>query len=289
MFEQLKNYINKPTAFVESKSTQILMSVFFGLFVFLFLYIFKPFGISDFPKTVLIKCLGYGLITFFIMLINSFLLPLILPKLFDPNTFKVKNHIAISLWFLFSISVANWFYTSFLFPSENVKDLITFVGITMSVGVFPMLLGSYYMERTLNSANQKIAQQANNQLQTVHQKNTLSHYKFQSENKVDFVEVDIEKLICIKAEGNYCEFYTSQKGEIKKELFRITLKLVEEKLENEEDIIRCHRSYLVNLRKVSKVSGTARNLSLHFDNMEFTIPVSRSNSALVTNTIHQMD
>ncbi len=288
MFEQLKNYLNKPTAFVESKSTQILMSVFFGLFVFLFLYIFKPFGISDFPETVLIKCLGYGLITLFIMLINSFLLPLVLPKLFDPNTFKVKNNIVISLWFLFSISVANWFYTSFLFPSENVKDLITFVGITMSVGVFPMLLGSYYMERTLNSANQKIAQQANNQLETVHQKNTLSHYKFQSENKVDFVEVDIEKLICIKAEGNYCEFYTSQKGEIKKVLFRITLKLVEKKLENEEDIVRCHRSYLVNLRKVSKVSGTARNLSLHFDNMEFTIPVSRSNSALVTNTIRQM-
>ena len=288
MLKRLKNYINKPTAFIDDKSTQLLMSAFFGLFVFIFLYIFQPFGISKYPDTVLVKCLGYGGVTFIVMLVNAFIMPLVIPKLFDNNTFKVKNNIIISTWFLFSISVANWFYTAYFYPNENTNSLVAFVGITMSVGIFPMLIGSYYMERRLNSNNQKIAQDANNQLQLVVQKNTQSHYSFQSENNSDRIEIEIAHLICIKAEGNYCEFYTLQGGELKKELLRITLKSVEQKLENEGDIIRCHRSYLVNLRKVSKVSGTARNISLHFDNVEFTVPVSRSNSALVTKGIRQM-
>jgi len=288
MLKSLIKYWNKPTVFIECKATRFLMSFLFGLFVFLFLYIFQPYGISNYPESVLIKCLGYGLVTFVIMLVNSFLLPLLLPKMFNPNTFKVKNNVFISLWFLLSIAIGNWYFTSVFFASENTDSLLKFVGITMSVGVFPILLGSYYMERTLNSANQKTADEANTQLQSMEQGHSQSHYRFQSENKSEQFEIAINELICIKADGNYCEFYCEQQGEIKKYLIRMTLKSVEEKLQNEEDILRCHRSYLINIRKVKHLTSSARNISLHFDNVEFTVPVSRLHKDLVTKTIRHI-
>ena len=46
-------------------------------------------------------------------------------------------------------------------------------------------------------------------------------------------------------------------------------------LENKK-IIRCHKSYFVNLSKVKTTSGNARALYLHINELDFQIPVSRN-------------
>jgi DNA-binding LytR/AlgR family response regulator len=42
------------------------------------------------------------------------------------------------------------------------------------------------------------------------------------------------------------------------------------------DIQRCHRSYLVNRRRVARAMGNAQGLTLHLDRGEIEVPVSRS-------------
>ena len=289
MIKAFITYLNKPIAFVEHKTTRFFMSLFFGLFVFIFLYVFQPYGISKYPDTVFTKCMGYGFVTFIIMIFNSFLLPITLPRYFNANTFKVKNNIMISFWYLVTIAIVNWLYTDYFYGNESQDGFWAFMGITLSVGVFPMLIASYYMEKTLNNANQKTAHEATDQLQSIHGVRVKSTYMFQSENKQEQLEIENTKLICIKADGNYCEFYHQKSNDLRKDLLRITLKTVEEIVENEHDIVRSHRSYLVNLRRVVSVSGTARNLSLHFEHKEVIAPVSRSNEAFVMKAIRQMD
>jgi DNA-binding LytR/AlgR family response regulator len=46
-------------------------------------------------------------------------------------------------------------------------------------------------------------------------------------------------------------------------------------------LIRCHRSYLVNLRRVERVSGNAQGYRLHFIGLESSVPVARGRSAKV--------
>ena len=288
MLKAIKIYLNKPLPYVETYAIRFFMSLFFGIFIFVFLWIFQPFAISEYPDTVFIKSLGYGLVTFLIMLFNSFILPPLFPKLFDPNTFKIKHNIYVTVWYLISIAIGNWVYTRYFFYSESSIGLAEFILITLSVGVFPMIIGAYYMEKKLNKAKQKIASEASCHIKNLSTNLINRQYTFSAENSSEYIDLNTEDLFCVKSDGNYCEFYFKEKGIIKKQIIRITLKSIEEKLRNDKDIIQCHRSYIVNLQNVILVSGNARNLSLHFDNLGFTIPISRSNESLVTKAIRHM-
>jgi len=61
---------------------------------------------------------------------------------------------------------------------------------------------------------------------------------------------------------------------LSKQTFRSTLsKLADELLVY--NIVRCHRSYLVNINAIKSVSGNAQGLKLQLKNTEQIIPVSR--------------
>ena len=61
-----------------------------------------------------------------------------------------------------------------------------------------------------------------------------------------------------------------------KELLRLTLLNFLEKVDPDKNIVRCHKSYIVNLDKVENVHGNARSLMLEIKGLDFEIPVSRS-------------
>ena len=65
-------------------------------------------------------------------------------------------------------------------------------------------------------------------------------------------------------------------SETQKELLRITLLNLLQRVDSDENIVRCHKSYVVNLDKVAKVHGNARSLMLELKGLDFEIPVSRS-------------
>ncbi len=80
----------KPYPFVTTTKQKLLMSLVFGKIVFLFLYIFKPFGISNLENNLVSYTLGFGLITFIITLFNLFIFPFIFPKFFNPNKWIIR-------------------------------------------------------------------------------------------------------------------------------------------------------------------------------------------------------
>jgi DNA-binding LytR/AlgR family response regulator len=56
---------------------------------------------------------------------------------------------------------------------------------------------------------------------------------------------------------------------------------VERALGQDERYLRCHQSYLVDLRKVQCVSGNAQGLKLHHEGGEEPVPVSHQLTPLV--------
>ena len=63
---------------------------------------------------------------------------------------------------------------------------------------------------------------------------------------------------------------------LKKVTYRVTLSSLEIQLKEASSLIRCHRSYLVNLNKVKNISGNAQGLKLELINQSEIIPVSRN-------------
>jgi len=76
--------------------------------------------------------------------------------------------------------------------------------------------------------------------------------------------------------GNYVTVYFLEGKNVKKEILRTTMKNIETEFKERKQIIRCHKSYFVNLDKVSNTSENARALHLHLYELDFQVPVSRN-------------
>ena len=64
-------------------------------------------------------------------------------------------------------------------------------------------------------------------------------------------------------------------NKLKKVTHRVTLSSFEIQLKEVSSLVRCHRSYMVNLNKVKNISGNAQGLKLELINHSEIIPVSR--------------
>jgi hypothetical protein len=85
-----------------------------------------------------------------------------------------------------------------------------------------------------------------------------------------------ENLLYLESAENYVNICYLNKGKISKYLLRDTLKKIEESFSGTE-IIRCHRSYIVNFDKVKVLRKDKDGLKLEFDNPSVTdIPVSKT-------------
>ncbi|NVO01636.1 MAG: LytTR family transcriptional regulator [Bacteroidetes bacterium] len=89
------------------------------------------------------------------------------------------------------------------------------------------------------------------------------------------ISLNIEDLLCVEANDNYSAVFYLKNNQITKELIRITLKGVENQLSEFNEIIRCHKSYLINYSKVIKVSGNSQEYKFIMTNLGFEIPISR--------------
>ncbi|MCV6630487.1 MAG: LytTR family transcriptional regulator, partial [Flavobacteriaceae bacterium] len=175
------------------------------------------------------------------------------------------------------ITVLNWTYNSMVGKgiTEN-HSLFFFVFITTSVGVIPTFFLIYIIEKNLARKNQLIAANFTENSKSKKDKSQNTIINLVSKNNDETITIDLKQLICVKSEGNYLKVYYLEENIATQKLIRNSISKVEKQLIIFEQIKRCHRSFLVNLDKVEKMTGNARSLNLHISDIDFTIPVSRS-------------
>ena len=99
---------------------------------------------------------------------------------------------------------------------------------------------------------------------------------FYDEKGVLKFSIKKENLLYLESAENYVSICYLNKGKVSKYLLRDTLKKIEENFSGTE-IIRCHRSYMVNFEKVKVIKKDKYGLKLEFDNPSvIDIPVSKT-------------
>ena len=223
--------------------------------------------------------LGFGLITTFIMLVNYTLSPRIAPGYFDADNWTVGKDILYGLGNIISIALVN--YVSHVKVGGQSIDpgaILSFIIITASVGAFPLTIMVFINELYLNDRHQKNALRISQQIESgvianqfaAKQKNLII-----GDSESDSIELDADDLIFVQSSDNYCDIYFLEKDKVSTRLIRTTLKNIESQLSVFPDMKRCHRSYLVNRQKISKITGNARAYTIHFSVSDIEIPVSR--------------
>ncbi|WP_273567531.1 LytTR family DNA-binding domain-containing protein [Maribacter halichondriae] len=99
---------------------------------------------------------------------------------------------------------------------------------------------------------------------------------FKSNDSQEDLKVNAIDLQLIHVTDNNIEVFYSLNETNQKVLLRNTLKSVIDSIQGVDYLFQCHRSYIVNLRKVTSINGNSRGYRINFKNHDEDIPVSRS-------------
>jgi len=126
--------LNRPYPQQQGFKGRVITAAVFGVFVFLFLFVFQPFQLDTLGDRVLAVSLGYGATTFVIMLLLNVGIPGLIPGISDEGRWTVLHELLWTLLNIFSIAVGNLLYSNFLgITSLSFGSFILFSGYTLSV------------------------------------------------------------------------------------------------------------------------------------------------------------
>lgn len=270
--------LQKPYALNRSLAPRLKRAAATGLFVFLFLWFFEPFRLSTLPQGLLPITLGYGLITFAVMTTLALAMQLLPTSYYSEAQWTVGRELLWKLVNIGLIGMANLLYSAALgMVSVHPLSLIWFTGYALGVGVFPTAAVILANEARLSKAYAENSAAINRQLYASRPSPpTSGTVRIPAETKDGDMILDPADLYYIAASNNYAEVFFSEKGRMRKQLIRASLKTVERALAERPEFMRCHKGYVVNLSKVEEVTGNAQGHKLRLRDCEFPVPVSRS-------------
>jgi hypothetical protein len=267
----MENPFKKPYAVSESNKEKIVFSLVFGSFIFLFLFLFKPFGLAQIETgTEFLISLGFGVVTVFMLFIFKFLI--------EPIVIKTRWTLGKSILWGFviasSIGVANYFYASIIFPHTfQFKYVLIAIWTAILVGIIPATVGyiiSYNrMYRTaLKDASIKPEEVLWENEVTIRGGNPKNDCKFNPRS-----------IVYLCSNDNYIAVVTIKGDTITKTHLRGTLKAAESELKRNSSFFRCHKCFIINSEYADHVTGNAQNMKIKLKTQGMEIPVSRSKAA----------
>ena len=280
--KSILSWFNTPYYFNPNLLFKVKISFYLGLFVFLFLYVFKPFSLTILGDLLLEYTLIIGLSAFIGSFFMLFFPPLIFKNYFNEDNWTIGKNIFLVFISLFIIGSIIWYFSVLYKSDKGILQLsyFRFLIYTFLVGLIPVLFVVFYNEKNIRIKREKNAEKFN----TLKQEKLLSIKKtldknvtIYSSNNKEKLEFNVDKLVYISSQGNYASFFfINKENSLKEKILRITLTKIDKDLEDYKNIIRCHKSYIINAKFIDSISGNARGYLLSSHTIPHQIPVSRS-------------
>lgn len=276
---------SKIPEYLLKKKNIFLFLAFVALFSILFINIYKPFNsiswVKNVAKTVyflfssLIVISGVG-----VMLISRIIMLLLKSRI----KITILDYI---IWIVVEILIISGIYS---FAAKKIYlepidffDIFpnTVLYITLTLFLPYLVSWLYFALQEKNSAIAKLVEMnryidEENYISLGNEKQNLIH--FHDEKGTLRLSIKFTKLYYIEAADNYVNIYYENKGKISRFLLRKSLKSIEDTYK-EYPLIRCHRSFIINVEKVKVLKKEKDGTYLDFDYGDINvIPVSKTYS-----------
>jgi hypothetical protein len=285
----IKRFLLQPYPLQEAGTKRVLTAILFGLFIFLFLYLFRPFGLHELPfNEAPFIIVGYGAICTGVILFNHFILPTFFPFLRDETRWNVLKEILMTLWTISAIGIANMIYTNYFFEHTfSIVSFVFFQGVTFMVAFFPVTFTIMMKQMILLRRNIAETEKISNNLNYKKRLQGVPDaiVEIVSENKKENFNLKVCDILYITSADNYVEVYFLDEGVVKSKLIRTSLKSARENLKLYTAFYRCHRAWIVNLDQVKRVTGNSQGYRLILNYGDIEIPVSRNLNEEITNRL----
>jgi hypothetical protein len=283
MIKKITAYFNQLYPYEYNIKRSLLKIFGFGFFVFGFLMIFQPFGLREIESRIQDRIiLEYSALSLIILTLNILILPKLIPGFFIENKWNVKKEICFISWNIFTIGLCNSLYASFLRGNDlSIGMVINFLILTFSIGIIPVTIMVVLNQNRLLKQYLDKAEEINKKIHsseylTKKDKTRDQIISLNSETGRDVLQIGLDDLLFLKSAENYVEVYWNDVTGIRTALLRSTLKRIENELEVYKSIFRCHRKYLVNIKKIDRITGNSQGYRLIYRDVKQRIPVSRS-------------
>jgi DNA-binding LytR/AlgR family response regulator len=223
--------------------------------------------------------------------LNILILPRLLKNFFDEARWTVFKQILWEIWTVFTIGGGNYFFTHRIVDYLSDLDYGTmsffwFQKITLAIAIIPIIVLTlltqiYLLRKNLNAAKE-INAQINADMKEVSIELPMDPVQKQkivlkSDSQSETLEVDPENILLIESVGNYVEItYQKEKEKTETTLLRSSLRRMERQLKEFPFLFKCHRGFIVNIKRIQKANGNAQGYKLYFNGVEKEIPVARS-------------
>jgi hypothetical protein len=271
----------KPIApYLNEKGNIVRLILFTSLFALVFINIYSPFGADRWFNLTKFEFLLYSS-----LVILTGVLVVVISRIimYYYGRKHVINYYQYFAWIFAEIMMMSLFYTLFeKFVLKDVRDFIDLVKLTARNTALVLLLPYsvlwlYFSWRDKKEQIEKLAEVSS------FPGNTREMIPFYDDKSVLKFSVKKESLLYIESAENYVSICYIDKGKVSKYLLRDTLKKMEETFSGTE-IVRCHRSYVVNFEKVKVIRKDKDGLKLELESPSaIDIPVSKT---YVDNVMH---
>ncbi|MBR4978260.1 MAG: DNA-binding protein [Bacteroidales bacterium] len=248
------NLNTKLPAYLLGKYQLIGTVTFAVLFAIVFLNIYIPFSETAWfrlgDSTMFLRTLLFIGVSICILIASRMLM-------YKSKKVYEMTFISYIVWCIMEIMVISAYYTWTTLDitpmlDETSMDIFSraLLYSTIALGIPYLIAGMYFA-----------IIDKNNTIRLMSYENVVTDEPLKSEEKQKItlydnsgalkLSLNLDNLFYIESDDNYIKvWYTDNKGELKQYMLRCRLKTVEESFKN-SGLVRCHRKYIVNIKKVS--------------------------------------
>lgn len=269
----MANLQSKIPGYIVEKTNIVRLIIFTALFALLFINFYAPFGVRYWFNVSQIQLLLYSsliILTGVLVVVISRVLMYLASKRFPLNYW----HYAI--WVFSEVFFMGLFYAlseKLIFHDERMFAYLLKTSIQNTALVLLLPYSAMWLYFSWQEKNTQLEQLSNGETILDSSKSMIP---FHDEKGILRLSMKQENLLYIEASDNYANIFYINKGKISRFLLRNTLKRMENVFKSTE-IVRCHRSYMVNFERVKVLRKDKEGLQLELDLPSvIDIPVSRS-------------
>ncbi len=276
--------------FIYKKKNQITMVLFVPLFALLFILIYKPLNFDQIGEELL-AWLNWPadvkryLIAFCIALIGMVVAAISRLVMAAYTKKHAISYLRYMIWIACEILILTLIYTIFsvAMADAHSRDITGVFGNTLLTTILILLI-PYAITYICFVWQERVKELKTIRKRLEEDENALQKAYIQLFDEKGKMQLSVrrESLLVIESADNYvCVWY--QNGEsIKKVMVRTTLKQVSEQLAA-SNILRCHRSYMINLNRVKVLRREKEGIFVEFGIEGVPdIPISKTYSESVT-------
>jgi len=266
---------------INNKRNIVRLIGFTALFALVFINIYKPF--SSFQWYSNVSEFMFFVYTSLVILTGLLVVLISRITMYLYSRRHTISYGKYALWVFLEILLMSVFYTMYTIILNKERDVMetfesSFINTALVLLLPYTMLWFYFGWRESSTRLEKIERADEEET------DTPGNITFNDEKGTLRLSVLCSDLLYIESSENYVVINYSNKGKVKRYLLRNTLKNIEGALERSR-IVRCHRSYLVNLDRAKVIRRDREGLFIELDTDGIIdIPVSKSYQKKVSET-----